>query len=184
MEQVRGEPASRWGPAMAALDVPRRTFVIARVVLRHTLARAAAAAGSIAQTDNLKIVGKNMAMHPAVALAIVEEVNRLASADSVTRYENIRKIADDATVKANIRLKANELLLERGAPQAQLIKVEHEHTLNIPQETQDILAELEKGFGRTLSDTAKQKLGLTQPDADVIDADFEVVAEPADEWAV
>ncbi len=188
MEHVRAEPPNRWGPAMQALDLPMKTYVVARVVLGYSQAKSVGTTGSICQEQYRKQQGLHWEARPSIAQALVEELNRRASSGAVDRLANIEKIADDPKVKVDTRLKANEYLLERGAPMAQLIDVrhQHDHQLTISAETLDVLADIEAGFGLKLDDAQRNKARkvLGYEPADVVDAEFTPVAAVEDEWSV
>lgn len=162
---------ARLGPAMRALNERQRAFVIAMLDLgcasNHT--RAAEIAGySTASRDALTVTAHRLAHDSRVQEALLEEARKRLTAGTLQATALLVETIGDVTAERKDRLKAAQMLLDRGGLHALTEhKVQVEHTDNREEKIRR-LVDLARAQGKD----PKEFIGNL---ADAIEADFEVI---------
>jgi terminase small subunit-like protein len=130
-----GEPKNVIGPRMRDLRPRHRTFVQWYCRLRNATAAARKAGYRDAGTNSIRVMASRLLDRDDVSKAIVEESLRRLRANLPVNLELVQSIAegtaakgDDQPVSYAVRLKALELLVDRGGAGP---KLEVEHTGNV-----------------------------------------------------
>jgi len=165
-----------FGPFMKALLPRQRAFVDAMITGGDTnYTRAALTAGySDSETSSIRVTAHRLAHDAKVLAAIHEESVRRVKANLPLAIRVIMEIAEDPLAAGNVKLKAAEMLLNRGGMHV-VTKIESTktvvHQLSSDQRTRRI-AEL----------MAKAPKALPAPaNSAISDAEFEEVVEPSSE---
>lgn len=114
-----------FGPAMAALTVKQRGFVLAMIERPGcSFAEAARIAGYSNASEGAKVSGHYCAHNPAVQAAMREEAGKRLNASSLMAANVLVGILSDDDVKPKDKIKAAGMLLDRsGFGAAQTINV-------------------------------------------------------------
>jgi phage terminase small subunit len=171
------DDAASHGPAMLALpNDMQRAFVRVLVTTGCEASDAAAAAGySTLNANTLSSRASQLTHRPQIQAAIHEEALKIIRADGPMCLMVIRLIAKDPTVAPRDRLRAAQMLLDRGGFQA---VTEHNVTVTHKSDTEKDREIIQLATELGLDDAAKAKL-LGKP---IVDATFEIV-DPATDIA-
>lgn len=169
------------GPAMLACTVGERAWTIAKIETAESNMECARLAGYSASSDDvLKSMGYAIAHRSRVQAALLEASQRLMRTEGPKSIKTLVAIRDDMAVKPEVRAKAAVELLNRAGMNA--VSESHltvTHELSEAQMDQKILS-LAAELGLT-EDVARKMLiapADLRKNADIIDADFEIVSEP------
>jgi hypothetical protein len=122
----------QWGPAMTALPVHLRAFVVAKVGMGHTGKESARAAGSRANDKGLEVIASKWSHQPDVQLAMAEELRKRFISAAPQMLSVLETVATSKGAKAADRVRASVAILDRagfGAISEQKVSVEHSGTV-------------------------------------------------------
>lgn len=158
---------SDMGPKMRALSEGHRAFVLAYIAIGGRSQTEAAIMAGYSDTPRCAgVTSTRIAHRQDVQDAIFEEMKKQGRIDLVSRYANVRLIADSSP-KDEVRLKANlELMNIAGLGGV----TRHEVVIEDRRSTKDILEEIKRLASET-GDEGKLIAG------DIIDAEFEEVTD-------
>lgn len=161
------------GPAMRAILPRHRLFVIACLDsgVKIDFTRAARIAGYARGKpgdSTLRVRGHRLAHSPKIQAAILEESQKRLQAGTMAATGLLMKIVADPKEETKDRLKAAQMVLDRGGLGSVTVhKVDVTHTDNRIEKVAKIVE-----LARLMGQDPKQLLGSL---ADVTDADFEMV---------
>lgn len=167
----------RLGPAMRALNERQRRFVIAMLDLgcqaNHT--RAAVLAGYGGTNETLRVTGHRLSHDDKVQAAILEEARKRLTTGTIAAVSLLIDTITDTTADRKDRLKASQILMDRGG-----LHAISEHTVKV-EHTDDRAEKLAKliALAKAQGIDPRSLLGNL---SDVIDADYRVL-DGADEPA-
>ena len=167
------------GPAMQSLTDKQRKFVAAVIALgRNGLrnySQAARLAGYSDHKDRCRVTGYVLAHDARVQAAILEESKkRINVAAAVVATPAVIEIALNKKLDPKDRLKACEMLFNRGGLPAQ-----SEHKVTVEHRQPAKMAELAERLAKELGVDPVRLLGINRAAAQVIDADFTEVEHEA-----
>lgn len=167
-------PASEQGPAMRLLTTRQKAFVVALVDLGHwkNHQKAAEIAGyaSRGSPDSAKVRAAENMRNPKVVAAIQEAVRKRLESGTALALGVVEEILLDDSAARKDRLKAAELMFDRGGMHATT-----EHKLSVTRE--ETRAEKIKAiheYALALGKDPREFLGSL---TDAIDGDFQVLDE-------
>jgi phage terminase small subunit len=165
------------GPAMQALTEKQQKFVRAVIALardgEENYAKAAREAGYSDHMERCKVTGHFLSHDARVQAALLEESKkRVSLAASVIATPVAVKIAMDEKVSPKDRLRACEMLFNRGGMPAQ---TEHKVTVEHRQPRQ--MVELAERLAAELGVDKQKLIGLNRDAAKVVDAEFTEVSQ-------
>ncbi len=165
----------RLGDAMLELNPRQRMFVLAVVLFgcASNQTRAARLAGYDGTVSSLKVQAHRLAHNPKVQAALLEEAKKHFQAGTIAAGQLAMKFVGDDAIDPRIRLKAAEMVLDRGGlhkTTEQIVRSTYE-----PSREEKLLRLVE--VARALGQDPRVLLGSL---ADVVEADFRVAKlEPA-----
>ena len=161
---VAAPPEEKLGPAMQALTVNQRRFVVAFLETGGSdQNRAAELAGYGGTPGARKVIACRMMQNPAIMAAIREQADVMLRGDAIMAAAVLRSIANDRAHKD--RFKAAVELLNRSG-----LIVATQHNVNVQVDVRtdaEIMADIRRMVG---SNPELRKIA-----AEVIDGDFEEV---------
>lgn len=165
-------PQTEMGPAMRALPERWQVFVMAMVMQGDKVNQTEAAriAGYSGAPDVVKVTGHHLAHDSRIQAAIHEMAVRRVRASTLMATAVLEKIAADDEAENKDRIKAAEMLLNRGGLPSRTISEQHVTvTVTKEQQIQEVLQ-----LARVLGLEPKKLLGSM---ADVSDAEIKAFEE-------
>lgn len=161
-----------FGPAMLALNDRQRKFVLAVIALGRdgieNYAQAAREAGYSDHMERCKVTGHILSHDARVQAALLEESKkRVILAASVIAMPVAVKIAMSEGVSARDRLRACEMLFNRGGMPAQT-----EHKVTVEHKAPRQIAELAARLAAELGIDRERLIGLNEAAAPVIEGEY------------
>lgn len=168
-------PDAKLGPAMKALNIRQRAYVIAMIETGGlNYKRAAMMAGYGNNNErSAEVAGYRLAHDEDVLAAIHEEADRRLRSGSIMAVQTLLEIAQNPQAENKDRLKAVEMMLNRAGMHAKTehhVKVEHKDTTDEAMIAKIKLLAVKQGLD------PKQLLGS----AGVVDAEFTVIDNSGD----